>query len=347
MKKILSVALAMLMLVAFVGCGSKNDATPPSTEATTSTNEDVAPATLKFGTGIDAQYGAATSATEDANGSGEVIVNVAAVLVDNDGKIVKCEIDTADFTCEFTPAGEAVVDGEYKTKYELGDAYGMKAYGGSAKEWFEQVDAFEAVCVGKTIDEVKALLVDGYKGNDEVVSAGCTIGIAEFVVAVEKAVNNAADSAATADATLSIGISTAVDSVPATEDAEGSVEFEINVVCAAMNDGKVVCMDTDVVSAAFAFDAKGVAAEVTGEIVTKKAAGTSYGMSSYGVDLNGDGVVKEWFEQAAVFNAECVGKTADEIAALAVDGYGVESLQTAGCTIAVSDMVNAAVKAAK
>jgi hypothetical protein len=41
------------------------------------------------------------------------------------------------------------------------------------------------------------------------------------------------------------------------------------------------------------------------------------------------------------------GKTADEIAALVAEGYGVESVQTAGCTIAISDLVAAAVKAVK
>lgn len=71
-------------------------------------------------------------------------------------------------------------------------------------------------------------------------------------------------------------------------------------------------------------------------------------MASYGTDLNGDGTVKEWNEQAAAFDEALKGKTADEISALAVDtGYGVESLQTAGCTINVNDMVKAAVKAAK
>ena len=60
------------------------------------------------------------------------------------------------------------------------------------------------------------------------------------------------------------------------------------------------------------------------------------------------GSAKEWYEQADAFCAACVGKTSAEIAALAVgDGYGVESLQTAGCTIGVTDLVETAVKAAK
>lgn len=70
-------------------------------------------------------------------------------------------------------------------------------------------------------------------------------------------------------------------------------------------------------------------------------------MSKFGADLNGDGKVLEWHAQAEAFEAACVGKTASEISALAAgDGYGVADLQSAGCTIAVKDMVKAAVKAA-
>ena len=83
-------------------------------------------------------------------------------------------------------------------------------------------------------------------------------------------------------------------------------------------------------------------------LTSKKELGTNYGMAAYGQsqDKNGDGVVKEWNEQAAAFDAALIGKNATEIAALENAGYGVESLQTAGCTIAISNMVQAAVKAA-
>ena len=68
-------------------------------------------------------------------------------------------------------------------------------------------------------------------------------------------------------------------------------------------------------------------------------------MSAYGTDLNGDGTVKEWFEQAAAFDAACIGKTAAEIASLMADNnYGVADLQSAGCTILVTGFVKAASK---
>ena len=68
-------------------------------------------------------------------------------------------------------------------------------------------------------------------------------------------------------------------------------------------------------------------------------------MSAYGQDLNGDGVVKEWNEQAAIFDAACLGKTVNEVKALmGADSYGTADLQTAGCTISISGFVAAAAK---
>lgn len=340
MKKIVSLLVAALLLFALAGCSGNNKDSGGETAEK-----------LKFGLGVYAYVEKATSADADTNGEGEAIVTAAAVLLDKDGKIVKCAVDTADNKAAYTSEGKFVEAGEFKTKYEQGDAYGMKAYGGSAKEWFEQADAFEATVVGKTIAEVKALVADGGKGTADVINAGCTIAIADFVLALEKAVANAAASDATANDTLQVAlVSAQADCKDATEEAEGVNEVDTTVVAAAVNkDGKVVVAASDALQAKFTFDAKGVVATVkAGEpIATKKDLGANYGMAQYGQDLNGDGTVKEWFEQAAAFNAACAGKTASEIAALVADtGYGVDSLQTAGCTIGVSDLVKAAVKAA-
>ena len=92
-----------------------------------------------------------------------------------------------------------------------------------------------------------------------------------------------------------------------------------------------------------AHDVRASAAKSTVHTVMIRAAGLGDGDLTV---LNGDGVVKEWNEQGAAFDAALVGKTGTEIAALESEGYGVESVQTAGCTIAISDMVKAAVKAA-
>lgn len=331
MKKILSLAMAFLLLVSLaslVGCGEK---------------------TLSFGVGVYAYRDGLTDATEENDGKLDTAITVAAVTLDGEGKIVNCAIDTVEFAAKFNEKGEALPVGGIKSKREEGDSYGMKAYGGSKKEWYEQVDALIELVKGKTLQDVKALVASDNKGNNDVINAGCTIVISDFVKAIENAINNAAESNVSKDDTLKIGIvATAADGKNATEDGDGSNEIGTSVTVAALDkNAKVVAAYSDALQSGATFDIKGVNTGAAGEIVTKRDAKDSYGMASYGQDLNGDGEVKEWFEQAKTFDDNLVGKNASEISKLVTDkGYGDESLQTAGCTIAVSDMVKAAVKAA-
>ena len=325
MKKsfILVMCLILAISALFVGCGAKE------------------PTTLKFGMGVYSSTPAVTDATADKDGSGKLDVTVAAVTVDADGKIVACALDAASNTVNFTADGKAVAKAEFKTKYEMGKDYNMVAYGGAKKEWYEQADAFEALVAGKTLDEVKALVGAENKGTDEVVNAGCTIMINEFVAAIEKAYNAAAASNATADTTLKVTAATEQTCTDATADKDGSNKVATTVFAAAIDkDGKVVAAASDCVELAFTFSTKGASTlDTTKAVVSKKEQGANYGMVAYG------NAAKEWFEQAAAFDAACIGKTASEIAGLmGQDGKGVADLQAAGCTIYVSGFVKAASK---
>lgn len=323
MKKILTLALCLttVMSAVLVGCGT--------TEAT-----------VKFGAGVYTSAPSVTDATEDKDGSGKIDVTVAAVTVDAAGKIVACQLDTASNTVNFTADGKAVANGEFKTKYEMGADYNMVAYGGAVKEWFEQADAFEAIVAGKTLDEVKALVAEGNKGTEEVITAGCTVMINEFVGAIEKAYNAAA-AEVSADAALKVSVATEQTLTDATEDKDGSNKVAINVFAAASDaDGKVLAASSDCVEVTFTFDMTGTSTLDTAKaVVSKREQGAGYGMVAYG------GAAKEWFEQADAFDAACIGKTASEIAGLqAEDGHGTADLQTAGCTIYVTGFVKAATK---
>ncbi len=330
MKKIVSLILCGVLLLsacALTGCGAQ------------------APATLKFGTAVYASAPTATDATADKNGAGEINVTIAAVSVDADGKIVACALDTMQNKVEFTADGKAVGAAEFKTKGEQGDSYNMVAYGGAGKEWYAQADAFESTVAGKTLDEVKALVVEGYKAGDELVAAGCTIAVADFVGAVEKAYNAAADSAVTANDTLKVTAYTEQTIADASADKDGSNKVSIYTYAAAVNaEGKVVAGTSDCVEADFTFDTKGKAtADFSKGVSSKRELGANYGMVAYG------GAAKEWFEQADAFDALCIGKTGAEIAGLmntAGDnaGKGVEEVVNAGCTIYVSGLVAAASK---
>ena len=345
MKKTLVLALCLVMAICamFAGCANTNDpaATDGNATAGNATEGNVVESALKFGSAVYVSNLATTDATEDKDGSGKVDITVAAVTVDAEGKIVACKLDTASNTVNFTFDGKAVANEEFKTKYEMGADYNMVAYGGAVKEWYEQADAFAALVAGKTVDEVKALVAEENKGNDEVVNAGCTIMINEFVAAIEKAVNAAVESDVTAADTLKIGVATEQTTEDATEDKDGSNKVATTVFAAAVDaEGKVVAASSDCVEVTFTFDMNGASTfDTTKEVLSKKEQGADYGMVAYA------GAAKEWFEQAAAFDAACEGKTAAEIAGfVAEDGHGVADIQAAGCTIYVTGFVKAASK---
>ena len=329
MKKFLAIALCLLMVMStlLVACNKDNG------------DDEKENATTKFGAGVYVGTPTVTDATEEKDGTGKVDVTVAAIVVDADGRIVACEVDTTSNTVNYNFEGVAI-EGEFKTKREYGADYGMVAYGGAKKEWFEQADAFESVVVGKTLDEVKSLVVAENKGNDEVINAGCTIMINEFVAAIEKAYKDATKEVS-ADAELKINIVTDQIRTDATEEKDGTSKIAVNVFAAAFDaEDKVLAASSDCVEVLFGFTVEGAATlDTTAAILTKKEQGSAYGMVTYGH------AKKEWFEQAAAFDAACVGKTTAEIAGLKDDdGKGIADLQTAGCTIDVSDFVKTATK---
>ena len=170
MKKLLSVVLCLLMLVSVIslaGCGESKEA-------------------LKLGFGVHSYIEEIKNADGENNGSGEATTTVAAVLLDDNGKIVKCEIDTAANAIAFTSKGDFVKAGDLVTKYEAGANYNMVAYGGAKKEWFEQADAFNAACIGKTSNDIASLSNDNGYGSDDLQKAGCTVHIGDMVKALSK-----------------------------------------------------------------------------------------------------------------------------------------------------------------
>ena len=342
MKKFFSILLALtFVLCAFAGCnnGKEADTTVADTQADAGKDE---PKSLKFGMGFAAAYGTPVDADGDVNGSCKVSATVAAVLVDAEGKIVSATVDTMDVTAEWTAEGAAVPASEIKTKRELGDAYNMVMYGQAKAEWYAQADNFCKLIKGKTANEVMLLVSEGNKGTDEVVNAGCTIMIKDFAIAIERAVSNAKDSDATADATLAIGMYADVSTVDADADVAGEYGVDIYATAAAKKDGKVVASKSDCAPAKVGFNADGTAVAPAAELKTKGEQGDAYNMVMYG------NAKAEWYKQAEAFDAACKGKTAAEIEKLvAADGKGVESLQSANCTIYVTGFVKTAVKAAK
>ena len=113
MKKLVSVLLIAAMVFAMVACGGDTD----------DGDQDVAGGSTKVGLGITVSL-SATEATEDADGNAQQDGTAAAVLLDSEGKIVKCLVDVAQNKMAFTSEGVVLdKDKDFITKKNLKEDY--------------------------------------------------------------------------------------------------------------------------------------------------------------------------------------------------------------------------------
>lgn len=137
-----------------------------------------------------------------ADKAGSVTINttMCALELDDAGKITAVSFDIAQNKVGFDATGALTgeLTGEHPTKKELGDGYGMKAASGIGKEWFEQAEALEDWCVGKTVEEVVTMPTydkgDGHHTqvpDDVDLKTGCTIDMGSFLNALQEAADNA------------------------------------------------------------------------------------------------------------------------------------------------------------
>ena len=138
--------------------------------------------------------------------------------------------------------------------------------------------------------------------------------------------------------------------------ATGNAQVDATVATVVTDaDGKIVVCRIDVAQNKMTITDGAVDAAKT--FKTKMELGDDYNMAKYGtsMDWNGDGVVKEWYEQAKAFEAYVVGKTVAEVEAIktqVVEGAGYviaddKALLDAGCTIQITDFIAAVAAACK
>ena len=256
------------------------------------------PESLKLGLGVLA----------DASSSKlEINVSYAAVLLDKDGKIVDCYIDAIAATAKDND-GTIDVGGEILTKNEKGDDYGMVAWGGAIAEWYAQVDAFEAYCIGKTVDEILngALTESGYAADADLATSA-TINLFDYVSALDAAYINAQVLGAEAGDELVLSCTTSQ-----ADSAQGNAQLNVDAVALTVNgDGVITSCQLDSLQGKVAIDENGAVGETN--VNTKNTLGFDYGMVAWA------GAKYEWFEQAANFASYITGKTAAEVAGIAID----------------------------
>lgn len=301
----------------------------------------------------DEVYGQAVTET-----TAQADIHVAAVMVGADGKIVSCKIDAIQIAGKVDATGKLLTDvsTEFKTKKELKEDYGMKGASAGAgkieggKEWYEQAEAFELWCVGKTLDEIKNMgLSDGYS-TDSTLATGCTIKVNCIQQAVIRAMEGATWTGASSNDTLGLGlVGELTNNSDAKEAENGTVQAYANFAAVAQNaEGKITCAVIDSVQAKSTWDTTGkLTHDLTKEPTTKYNLKEGYGMKDAS---NAAGKIeggKEWYEQIDVFKTFINGKTAAEVTAIAVDdsGYPTDSTLTTGCTMKVTAYKEAVVKA--
>ena len=317
MKKIIALILTLTLTLCLAGCVGTTvvigECTCPAGSHTTPEPNVPAEGALKTGLSVSVNIADSTSATADAKGAAKYDITLAAVTVDDNGVIVSCVIDSIPATVEFDAAGAITSDvtANVLTKNELGESYGMVAWGGAIAEWDEQVAAVAKYAEGKTVAELKNGDIDmttGKAKDGTDLSSCATIYLAGYVYAIEAAVNNAKHLGAQAGDELVLATLNNTKSSTA-----GNAQLDADIAVVTRKDGKITSCYIDAVQAKIAFDATGnITTDLSAGVKTKNELGEAYGMVAWG------GAIAEWNEQAAAFAAYVTGKTAAEVAGIAI-----------------------------
>ncbi len=358
MKKLfafLSIALCICLLAGCAGtpviyhtdCNCSTNSNTNSSDQTST----VAPAEgdLKTGLAIVTGIKESSNATAEKNGEGKYDVTMVAVLVDKDGIIRDCIIDGIATSVKFDLIGKITSDltKAPQTKNELGDNYGMVAYGGAKAEWNVQAAALAKFAIGKTVKQLREGAVDetgkAPAGSD--LASSATIYLGGYVSAIETAVAKATNLGAKSGDTLKMATVTAINgSASATAEKAGTTQLDATVTALTLKDGVITSCAIDSVQAKVNFDATGkVTSDLTASFKTKNELGKDYGMVAWGQ------AKFEWNEQAASFAKYVTGKTAAQVAGIAVNEKTVptEADLVTSVTIAIGDFKALIDKAAK
>ena len=145
--------------------------------------------------------------------------------------------------------------------------------------------------VGKTVEQVKNGPLDetGKAPEGSELASSATIYLGGFVSGIEAAVNNATHLGAEAGDELKlVTLNKLSSSTNATAEAAGCVQLDGDIAALTVSD-------------------------LTAQIPTKNELGENYGMVAWG------GAIAEWNVQAASFASYVTGKTADQVAGIAIN----------------------------
>ncbi len=339
-KKIAILAVLALMLTLLAGCAGTtviytNQCTcPPGGHTNTPTTPNppvVGEGSVKTGLAIVTSIKNSQDAT-----AADYDLTIVAVNVDDEGVITDCVIDSVGTKVNFDATGKITSDlnAQVQTKNELGDAYGMVG-AGAKYEWYQQAEALANFAVGKTVEQLKSGAIDetgkAPAGSD--LASTATIYLGGYVAAIEEAVKNATHLGAQAGEELRLAVVSSVgSSKSATAEKAGTAQLDVTAMALNVKDGVITACAIDAVQAKVSFDTTGkITTDLTAKVLTKNQLGDAYGMV-------GAGAKYEWYQQAASFAKYVTGKTAEQVAGIAVSqGKPTDADLAATVTIAIGD----------
>ena len=294
-KKVMAVAASAAMVMTLTACGGSS---------------------AKY---TKVGFGMVTSVSEKGDYN-QVNTTMATVGLDSKGKIQYVDLDVAQQNTNDAK--------ETRTKMEKKEDYGMKGVSekaGIGKELYEQVEFLEGKLIGMTAEDVKNIEVydkdEEHKsvpkeGTD--IAAGCTISIAEFQAAIQKAFDNMAEVKAD-----KIG----AGEVISVDDSKGQVNTTVAQV-ALNSKGEIEWSNLDVAQTSNASDVR-----------SKMEKKEDYGMKKF------SGIEKELYEQVDFLVGKLKGMTADKVKAIEVYDKDEEHKSVpkegtdiaSGCTISIAD----------
>jgi len=342
MKKILSMALGLVLAVSSLTACKSNDDSSSSNSNSSGTSVG-ANGTIRTGLGVITSI-SKSKAAGDSDGAAQIDTTAVAILLDGDGKISDIEIDSVQTIVNFDSTGKikTALDTEINTKKELGKDYGMGEQSGIKKEWDEQINFLADYVKGKTIAEVEGIsLNDGVAADDEL-KAGVTISISGYIDAIKKAAQNAKELGAGASDKIGLGIVTSIADSKDAGDADGLAQaYSYYAAVTVDSDKKVTSSVFDASQSNVNFNSKGaLTTDLKTEFKTKQELGDDYNMKEK------SGIKKEWYEQANSFADYVKGKTADEIKGISVsEGKATDDELKAGVTVSITDFIATAEKA--
>lgn len=274
----------------------------------------------------------------------EYDVTLVAVTVDNSGVIEQCIIDSIGAKIEFDATGTITkVPESISTKNELGNSYGMINNSSIKKEWYQQAAALADYAEGKTVDQLKnGSITNGYATEGSDLASSATIYLGGYVSAIEKAVANAKHLGAMAGEELRIAAMPSASGNSATAEKNGTTQLDVDVTALTVKNSVITSCYIDSLQAKVEMDATGAIQTDTSAFKTKNELGNDYGMSKI------SSIKKEWYQQAANFATYVTGKSAAEVAGIAVsEGKPSGADLAASVTIAIGGFQALIAKALK